>query len=85
VDALLKIKREKTMKKLFILSVALALMLGCATVPKCPPCPSCPSENAIFPIGPNIPVMVPGGFFDDHDNWMTEKQFRDAIEKQGGF
>ena len=71
------------MKNLFILSVALVLVLmaGCATAPKCP---TCPSENAIIMVGPGIPVVVPKGYFDNPENWLTEQQYKDAIKKQSG-
>jgi len=75
------------MKKIIILSAALALMLaGCATVPKCPPCPP---ENTLFMTQDGL-VEMPKGFFDTGkgQKWMHtddfEKQRRDAREKQGG-
>lgn len=69
------------MKKL---SVLLALLvIGCAT-PQIPVCPVCPSEDAYTIIKPGYPIIVPKGFFDDPENWMTEKQIQELIKENNG-
>lgn len=63
--------------KLTILLTILILMAGCATCPK----PCCPPENAIIIVDVGIPVMIEKGFFDNKDNWMTQEEYDEILEK----
>lgn len=67
------------MKRLFFLLVI--VIVGCATVPKCPPCPP---EDAYTMTEMGFPVLIPRGYFDDPNNWFTEQQIKDVMEKRGG-
>lgn len=64
-------------KKVVLLLFIFILLLGCATVP----CPKCPSTTAIV-MTPMGLMLIPEGFFDNKDNWITEKEFRDFIMRQ---
>ena len=66
------------MKKLLlaIVAVALFVVVGCQTCPKCPP------ETAIILVPPFGPVTIPESFFDDTDNWLPEKEFYEWMQKQ---
>jgi len=65
------------MKRLLIIIAAIALLAGCQTCPKCPP------ENAIIFVEPGFPVNIEKGHFDNTENWATEDEFNEWLEKQG--
>ena len=67
--------------KNLILALLIGMMLAfgaCATVP-CKQGP-CPSENIIIFVEPGVPISIPKGFFDNGDNYFTEKEFEKALE-----
>ena len=74
------------MKKAALILVAIILLAGCASAPKCPPSP--PSD-VIF-MTDFGPVSVPEGFFDAGEGagWMRLEEFKRRMEagrrKQGG-
>ncbi|MFQ6008218.1 MAG: hypothetical protein ACE5K8_04625 [Candidatus Zixiibacteriota bacterium] len=70
------------MSKRLVIGVVGALFLsvvlmGCATTP-------CPKDDMVIgvytPFG-QIPARVPKGYFDDPDNYMTQKQFEEKMKR----
>ena len=69
--------------KLFLLAISLALIVGCAAVPKCPPCPA---EDTVFMTPWGLAEMKKG-FFDTGEGefWMHTDDLREQEKKQQGF
>lgn len=63
---------------IFALLMVILTMEGCAT------CPTSPPENAIIMTNAGIPIMIPKGYFDDKENWLTEQQFADWLKAMQG-
>ena len=70
------------MKKLFIVLLFLLSMIISACCSKSP----CPNQDVYLgfstPFG-IMPLQIPKGTFDDPDNYMTEEEIKELMEKTG--
>ena len=63
------------MKNVIVVLIMLAIA-GCVSTPK----PS-PPQDVYFMIQNGMMVTIPQGFFDNPDNYMTEDEYKKAMEE----
>ena len=69
------------MNKTCCVTVSILALSGCITTSK--PTPSPPQNSVIMCPHIGFPLIIPEGFFDDPNNWMSEEGFARLIEEEG--